>query len=60
VRWAAEVGRVEQGGRVAKRPCLRSQAAASGNEPQGESEGEGPLRIGRRPSDESRITTRCS
>jgi hypothetical protein len=40
--------------------CPRCQAAASGNEPQGESEGEGPLRVGQRPGDEGRITTRCS
>jgi hypothetical protein len=38
--------------------CPRCQAAASGNEPQGASDGEGPLRIGRRPSDEGRITSR--
>ena len=40
--------------------CPRCRAAASGNEPPGESEGEGPLRFGRRPGGGCRITTRCS
>jgi len=40
--------------------CPRCQAAASGNEPQGASEGEGPLRFGHRPGVHGRITTRCS
>ena len=48
--------------RVAEDSGVLPEVSGGGErlEPQGASEGEGPLCNGRRPSDEGRITTRCS
>jgi hypothetical protein len=48
--------------RVAEDSGVLPEVSGGGErlEPQRATDGEGPLRIGRRPGDEGRITTRCS